>query len=119
MIGYDDSVKILDQLQEPRKSVTKSMDVRQTEWDGRQTEWDGRQIKSICVRAELAAPNQPGGRARFTVKTGDNRQLTVIDRLANSNTIANQSTRLTNTLIKRKANYMKQYFRRGYLSLIV
>ena len=66
----------------------------------------------------------PGQLAKFAVKTGDNRQLTVIDRLAvrqaDSNTgIIDQSNRLTNALIQRKANYMKQYFRRGYLSLIV
>ena len=104
-----------------RNSVTKSMDAGQTKWDGKQT-------KLLCARADLAAQSQLG---RFAVKTGDNRQLTVIDRLAdrlaarqaNSNTgtknIIDQSSRLTNALIQRKANYMKQYFRRGYLSLIV
>ena len=115
-------VKILDLLQEPRKMVTKSMD------DG-QTKWDGKQTKMLCARANLIAQNlaaqgQPGQLARFAVKTGDNRQLTVNDRpVSNSNTptrnIVDQSSRLTNTLIQRKANYMKQYFRRGLLSLIV
>jgi hypothetical protein len=114
-------VKILDLLQAPRKMVTKSMDAGQTKWDGKQTEW-------LSARANLVAQGQLG---RFAVKTGDNRHLTVIDlllarraRQANSNTttdsnIIDQSSRLTNALIQRKANYMKQYFRRGFLSLIV
>ena len=110
-------VKILDQLQEPRKSITKSLDARQT--------LSARQTESSLARANLIARGQL---ARFAVKTGDNRQLTVIDRLANprensnaesTGNTAGQSIRLTNTLIQRKADYMKQYFRRGLLSLIV
>ena len=122
-------VKILDLLQEPRKTVTNLIDAGQTEsMGGRQTKTesslDGQQTKRIRARADLAAQGQPGQLARFAVKTGDNRQLTVIDRLAvrqaDSNTgIIDQSNRLANALIQRKADYMKQYFRRGYLSLIV
>ena len=135
---YIMDVKILDLLQDPQKEVTKSLDARQTTTksiDARQTEsMDGRQTKSIRARAELAALGQPGRLARFTVKTGNNGQLTAVRRMENSNKDSNiqnvvrkyitrntgsQSSRLTKYLIQRKANYMKQNCKRGYLSLIV
>ena len=109
-------VEILVLLQDPRKTVTKLIDARQTITV---KSIDARQTGAACnSRAKHAAPTGPGWLARFTVKTGDNGLLTVIRQLVNSN-IADQSTRLTNTLIQRKVNYMKQNFRRGYLSLIV
>ena len=100
----------------------------------------GRQTKSIRARAELAALGRPSWRARFTIETGNNGQLTAVCRLENSNKdsniqevlrecmgyiadigskSSNQSSRLTKYLIQKKANYTKQNCKRGYLSLNV
>ena len=124
---YKETVKILDWLQEPQKTVSKSLDARQTK------SMDGRQTKSIRVRAELAALGRPGWLARFTVKTGNNGRLTAVCQLENSNKDLNiqkliqkyiagmqsDSTRLTNILIQRKVYYMKQNCKRDFLSLNV
>ena len=104
----DTFVKIPNQLQDPWKMVIKSVNEGQTK-----TAPETARV-GLVVHATLGTHAGLGRLTRFDVETGNNGLLTVIRKLVNSNIAScdSQSTRLTNTLIQRKVNYMKQNCRK-------